>query len=101
MNLSALLQTLQSATTAAEAATLRQQIEQEINALIDTDFNRLVQLLYSIDVDEQQLKAALRQQTDIDAAHLIAGMLITRLKEKAASRTHVKPPDITDGEERW
>ena len=43
-----------------------------INDCINHDFNKLVQLLYRIDVSEQKLKTILQSHPNEDAAKLIA-----------------------------
>jgi hypothetical protein len=57
-----------------------------INTLIVDDFNRLVQLLYRIDVDEEKLKKLLRENSTTDAGLLIAGLIIRRQWEKIETR---------------
>jgi hypothetical protein len=56
----------------------RQKLVAAINELIQHDFNRLLHILYRIDVDEDKLKSALRQQPDRDAAEIIAELMIER-----------------------
>jgi len=86
----------------AEKEMLRQQAEQAINDLIQQDFNRLVQLLYRVDVPEQKLKDVLQQQPERDAASIITGLIVSRLEEKARSRRQFTHQNHTeDDAERW
>lgn len=53
-----------------------------INHLILTDFPRLVQILYRVDVDEDKLKNMLKQYVHDDAGYIIAQLIIDRETEK-------------------
>jgi hypothetical protein len=53
-----------------------------VNELIMTNFERLVQLLYRIDVSEEKLKKLLRQNPESDAGLIIANLIIERQKQK-------------------
>lgn len=53
-----------------------------INELILTNFERLVQLLYRIDVSEEKLKKLLRENPEADAGVIISSMIIERQKQK-------------------
>lgn len=57
-----------------------------INDCIKNDFNKLVQLLYRIDVSEQKLKSILQSNPNEDAAKLIAAVIIERLAATKAAR---------------
>ena len=57
-----------------------------INDCIQHDFNKLVQLLYRIDVSEEKLKYILQLNTNEDAAKLIAAVIIERLTATKAAR---------------
>lgn len=57
-----------------------------INDCINHDFNKLVQLLYRIDVSEQKLKTILQSHPNEDAAKLIAAVIIERLAATKAAR---------------
>lgn len=61
-----------------------------INDLIENDFQRLVNILYKIDVDENKLKLALQQDVDKNAADAIATMIIEREQQKVQSRKEFK-----------
>ena len=56
-----------------------------INDCIQHDFNKLVQLLYRIDVSEEKLKYILQLNPNEDAAKLIAAVIIERLAATKAA----------------
>ncbi len=62
------------------------ELANHINALILHDFPKLVQILYRIDVDEQQLKDMLVKYAHDDAGYIIAQLIIDREKQKIANR---------------
>ena len=84
-----------------EREELQQQLQEAIAYLIVNDFNRLVQLLYRVDVDEKHLKSLLQQQQDGDAAALIATLLIERQLQKAILRQQFRNRTDDENEERW
>ena len=57
-----------------------------INECIQNDFNKLVQLLYRIDVSEAKLKSILQLNPNEDAAKLIATVIVERLAATKAAR---------------
>lgn len=101
MELTHVLQTADAALPAPEKQKRIEQLEHYINNLIHNDFSQLVQLLYTVDVDEQGLKNALQQQPEQDAAHLIANLVWIRAEEKARARRQFTKPPPQDSEERW
>ena len=73
----------------------------EINGLILHDFNRLVSILYRIDINEEELKKMLHQYSHLDAGYIIAQLVIDRQIEKAELRRKFrKENDIAD-EDKW
>jgi len=71
-----------------------------INSMIHEDFQKLVNLLYRIDINENKLRSLLNDQRD--AGIIIADLIIERQLEKIRSRkTHFKHGDDTDEEEKW
>ena len=61
-----------------------------INDLIQNDFQRLVAILYKVDVDENKLKRILKEETDKDAAGIIAKLIIEREMDKVETRRKYK-----------
>lgn len=72
-----------------------------INNLLLHDFEKLVSLLYRIDVSEQKIKALLVFQPDTDAADIIATAIIERQIEKIKIRKKFTPPIFPGEEEKW
>lgn len=72
-----------------------------INHLINTDFEKLVFLLYRIDVSEQKIKALLDNTASSNAGELIAQAIIERLEEKKASRAMYKQEGEISEDEKW
>jgi hypothetical protein len=66
-------------------------LAERINALIMDDFNRLVQLLYRVDVDEGKLKNLLRENTGTNAGLLIARLILERQRQKIEIRRKFGP----------
>ena len=72
------------------------------NTLIQNDFNKLVSLLYRIDVNEALLKATLKQNPDADAGMIIAELVIERQIQKLHSRqSFTKRNDEINEEDKW
>ena len=77
-------------------------LSQYINQLILTNFERLVQLLYRIDVSEEKLKYLLHHYRDQNAGDIIARLIIDRQLQKLQFKKEMeeKQDEICD-EERW
>ena len=73
-----------------EETLMRQQLAAYLNQLILSDFQKLVYLLYRIDVDEMKLKKMLRDNPEEDAGILMADMVIERERKKAETRMKFK-----------
>ena len=67
-----------------------------INDCIKNDFNKLVQLLYRIDVSEEKLKSILQSHPNEDAAKLIATVIVERLAATKAARASFSTPGKID-----
>lgn len=65
-------------------------LSKEIAYLIDHDFQRLVFILYRIDVDENKVKNALATSGFEKAPTIIAEMILNRQVEKVKSRKAYK-----------
>lgn len=72
-----------------------------INELINQDFSGLVTILYRLDVGEEKVKQALRDQPGTDAGLLIARLVIERLLEKASARQQFQPKSGIPDDEKW
>jgi hypothetical protein len=85
-----------------DAGELLNQLSAYINHLINTDFEKLVALLYRIDVHEEKLKHFLIDHPNEDAGKIIAALIIERTQQKINFRKQFSGkffPD--DDEEKW
>lgn len=81
---------------------LRLALAMHINRLIKNDFQKLIYLLYRVDVSEQKLTTILGRNQGADACEIIATLLIERQLQKIESRRQYKMPDNDiDEAERW
>ncbi len=81
---------------------LREKLSAHINNLVNHDFEKLVFLLYRIDVDEARMRALLAHKEGEDAPRLIADLIIERQLQKIQSRQHFNQGDNNiDEEEKW
>ena len=81
---------------------MRQQLIAYITYLFLNDFNRLVQLLYRVDVKEDTLKQQLKENSQTESAVVITDLLISRQKEKLALKSSTPPPpESKNKEEKW
>ncbi len=69
---------------------LHHQLAGAINQLLVNDFNKLLNLLYRIDVSEEKLKSSLREFSDRDAKDIIATLVIERQLQKNKLREQYK-----------
>jgi len=74
-----------------------------INELLITDFNKLISILYRLDVSEPRLRQRLASAPARDAATTIADMIVERQVQKIKSRQETGRDDITNipEEDRW
>lgn len=78
------------------------QLSGRMNQLIRYDFEKLVSLLYRIDVSEQKLKSLLQQFPEEDAGNIIATLILERQEQKLKTRKQFSQRDNDpDEEERW
>ncbi|WP_372473901.1 hypothetical protein AB4865_01120 [Capnocytophaga sp. ARDL2] len=63
-----------------------------IDDLIQRDFNKLISILYRVDVSEEKLKKALQENKHTPTCQVIATMLLERELEKRKRRTLYKQP---------
>ena len=80
----------------------RQILADRINELVNTDFQKLVSILYRMDVNEIRLRQLLKDNPGADAGIIIADLMIERQAEKIRSREQYGKRDenISD-EEKW
>ena len=74
----------------------------KINDLINNDFQKLVSILYRMDVSEIKLKQLLNENPGTNAALIIADLMIERQAEKIRSRQKFNKRDENISEdEKW
>lgn len=83
------------------AEKLRSDLVDHINHLINHDFEKLVSLLYRIDVNERKMRSLLEQQQGENAAGLIADLVIERQLQKIESRKRSAKDDTIPEDEKW
>ena len=74
---------------AEDLEAFRKKLHQIIEYLINNDFNRLLNALYRIDVDEQKVKAVLSGPST-DIAGLITDLIMERQMEKVRFRMNYR-----------
>ncbi|MBL0357818.1 MAG: hypothetical protein IPP72_13435 [Chitinophagaceae bacterium] len=73
-----------------------------LNDLIQHHFQKLVSLLYRIDVSEAKIKSLLSNEPDKNAGDIIAGLIIERQLQKIKTRQQFKQDGSDfDEEEKW
>ena len=89
----------------ADAPQLADALAAAINLMILHQYDRLIQLLYRMDISEKKLTTLLQQHSQTDAGRIIAALVIEREQQKIASRAaHQKDSGETEdveGTERW
>ena len=80
---------------------LKEKLAVHINDLINYDFQKLVFLLYRIDVDETKMRKLLAQKDGENAAGLIAGLIIERQLQKIESRKKTGGTQNIADDEKW
>jgi len=73
----------------------------KINELINSDFQKLVSILYRIDVNENKLKQLLNANPGTDAGLIIADLMIERQEQKIRSRQEYKPDENISDDDKW
>jgi hypothetical protein len=80
----------------------KQILADKVNDLLLHDFEKLVSILYRIDVNESKLKSLLKQYPGTDAGSIIASLMIERQEEKRISRSQFKSKNENiDEDEKW
>ena len=80
----------------------KQALIEKINDLINNDFQKLVSILYRMDVSETKLKQLLNENPGTNASLIITDLMIERQEQKMISRQQFRKKDenISD-EEKW
>lgn len=77
------------------------QLVRAIDELVVHDFEKLVRILYRVDVNEARLRNLLQTHPEADAGRIIAELLLQRELEKRKSRERFRQAEEDTGEERW
>ena len=81
---------------------LVRQVAIEVNNLIDKNFQKLVGILYRMDVSEPKLKNLLANNPKADAGIIIAQLMIERQLQKITTRKQFRQKDDSINEEdKW
>lgn len=81
---------------------LQKRLSVVVNKLIQTDFQKLIMLLYRIDVSELKLKQLLKVQPQENAGNIIAALIIERQLQKIKTRQQFRQQnEHFDEEEKW
>jgi len=77
-------------------------LAESINELIQNDFQKLISILYRLDINEEKLKHLLKENTQSDAGLIITDLIIERQIQKIKSRQQFSRRDNEiDENERW
>lgn len=79
----------------------REKLIEYLNEFIKNDFSKVVHLLYRIDVSEAKLKDKLLQNSNQDAAELIADLILERLDMTKKARSQFNNTHLDDENEKW
>lgn len=79
----------------------KQQLADKINELINSDFQKLVSILYRMDISEPKLRLLLKENPNVAAGIIIADLMIERQLQKAKSRQQYKRDQNISDEEKW
>ena len=77
-------------------------LSERINELIQNDFQKLISILYRLDINEEKLKHLLKENTKSDAGLIITELIIERQLQKIKARQQFRGRDNDiDENERW
>jgi len=80
---------------------LKERLSSHINFLIQSDFQKLVSILYRVDVSESKLKHLLQENPGYDAANIITDLIIERQLQKIKSRQEHRNNENISDDEKW
>jgi len=79
----------------------KQMLAEKIDQLINTDFQKLVLILYRMDVNETKLKQLLNENPGTNAALIITDLMIERQEQKIISRQQFRKDENISDDEKW
>ena len=80
---------------------LKNIIADHVNLLISTNFNKLISLLYRLDINESKLKQLLADSPGEDAGMIIAELIIERQLQKIKIRSETNNNNIIPEDDKW
>ena len=80
---------------------LKEQLSSHINFLVQSDFQKLVSILYRVDVNESKLKHLLKENQGFDAVNIITDLIIERELQKIKSRQEYRNDENISDDEKW
>jgi len=80
---------------------LKERLSSHINFLIQSDFQKLVSILYRVDVNESKLKHLLKENQGFDAVNIITDLIIERELQKIRSRQEHRNDENISDDEKW
>lgn len=80
---------------------LKNLLSSHIHYLINNNFNKLVSILYRIDVSELKLRQLLEQHPGKDAGEMIASLIIDRQVQKIKTRKEAGSSGDIPEDDRW
>jgi hypothetical protein len=80
---------------------LKEKLSAYINHLIQTDFQKLVNILYRADINESELKRLLKENPDKDAGQMIAELITERQQQKINTRQQYRGDATIPDDEKW
>jgi len=84
------------------ASKWREALEERIGYLLQNDFDRLISLLYRLDVDEMLLKTKIKESEGLNTAGIISDLVIERQIKRMQSRDQFRRKDEDiDENEKW
>ena len=79
-----------------------EELADKVNALLVGDFDRLITILYRMDVSDIKLKQLLKKNPGEDAGKIIAQLMVERQAQKLQSRQQFRPQDEEiDENDKW
>ena len=79
----------------------KQILAEKIDQLINTDFQKLVSILYRMDVSESKLKQLLNENPGTSASLIITDLMIERQEQKIISRQQFRKDENISDDEKW
>ena len=79
----------------------KQLLAERINELLISDFQKLISILYRVDINEQRLKTLLKENPGTDAGLIIADLMIERQLQKIKSRQQYRRDENISDDGKW